>query len=102
VSASCSFPNKSNKQNLDFSHQFIEFDIDDGRSSKLCQNEEDESYFGELEVEFNSSGKIIYFKKDLTKTIIIFKQNMLIVKFIGYQTTIKKMAKKRRNLLIPI
>jgi len=63
VSASCSYPNKSNKQNLDFSHQFIEFDIDDGRSSKLCQNEEDENYFGELEVEFKSTGKQIYFLK---------------------------------------
>lgn len=57
MSASCTYPNKSNKQNLDFSHQFIEFDIDDGRSSKMCQNEEDENYFGELEVEFNSTGK---------------------------------------------
>ena len=61
VSASCSYPNKSNKTNLDFSTQFIEFDVDDGRSSKLCQNEDDENYFGELEVEFSKTGNQIYF-----------------------------------------
>ena len=56
MSASCSYPLKSNRHNVDLSFQFNQFDVDDGRSSKLCQNEDDDNYFGELEIEFNASG----------------------------------------------
>ena len=34
------------------STEFIKYDGDDGRSSKVFQNEEDSNYYGELEKEF--------------------------------------------------
>lgn len=44
--------------------EFLKYDADDGRSSKLCQNEEDNSYYGELEKEFKlgnaSASKIVF------------------------------------------
>ena len=46
----------TNKTNLEFSTQFINYDVDDGRSSRVCQNEDDENYFGELQVEFEKTG----------------------------------------------
>lgn len=40
------------------STEFLKYDTDDGRSSKIFQNEEDNSYYGELEKEFEQG---IYF-----------------------------------------
>ena len=36
---------------------FLEFDTDDGRSSKLCQKEDDDDYYGKLEFEYKENGK---------------------------------------------
>ncbi len=51
---------------------FLEYDTDDGRSSKLCQNEEDDEYYGKLEIEYKSKiHRIINFenqeKNDVAK-----------------------------------
>lgn len=34
--------------------EFLKYDIDDGRSSKIFQNQEDDNYYGELEKELKS------------------------------------------------
>lgn len=41
--------------NSEFGENFTEYDSDDGRSSRLCQNEDDNKYFGQLIDEFKSS-----------------------------------------------
>lgn len=48
------------------STQFLQYDDDDGRSSKIFQNEEDESYYDELEKEFE---KVDLTNKESVKTL---------------------------------
>ena len=38
------------------SRDFLAYDIDDGRSSKMHQNEDDNDYFGQLEHELKAKG----------------------------------------------
>jgi hypothetical protein len=38
----------------ELSRDFLAYDVDDGRSSKMHQNEEDEKYFGQLECELRA------------------------------------------------
>ena len=56
------FENKFLKLNFlaEVAQSFLEFDIDDGRSSKLCQNEDDSEYYSQLEVEYKKG--LLYFE----------------------------------------
>ena len=59
----------TNLDNLEVAKSFLEYDVDDGRSSKLCQNEDDADYYGQLEIEYKSKGKL-YNLKTLFSNII--------------------------------
>jgi len=49
---------RSNPLNVEVAKSFLEFDIDDGRSSRVCQNEDDDNYYGQLEVEYQENGNL--------------------------------------------
>ncbi len=54
---------------------FLEYDIDDGRSSKLCQNLDDDEYYGQLEVEYNSN---IHRTTDLSKLDLSYNKKSIV------------------------
>ncbi|CAF0707516.1 unnamed protein product [Brachionus calyciflorus] len=55
ISASYNFDRPVSRMNYEFAENFSEYDIDDGRSSRIFQNEDDNNYFGQLVNEYQSS-----------------------------------------------
>ena len=49
----------SNTLNLEFGNEFTAYDVDDGRSSRIHQNEDDDKYFGMLESELKAKSIIL-------------------------------------------
>lgn len=49
----------SNMLNLEFGNEFTAYDVDDGRSSRVHQNEDDDKYFGMLESELKAKSIIL-------------------------------------------
>lgn len=69
------------------STEFLKYDTDDGRSSKIFQNEDDNSYYGELEKEFEQG---IYFihsifplPKTPQKTLFFLRIHQQIDEYLG-------------------
>lgn len=75
----------SNPINMEVAKSFLEFDIDDGRSSKLCQNEDDKDYYGQLEVEYKTNlhrTSNVFDQKDnfVDSTKVSRKENQAVLK----------------------
>jgi hypothetical protein len=49
----------SNMLNLEFGNEFTAYDVDDGRSSRVHQNEDDDKYFVMLESELQAKSIIL-------------------------------------------